>query len=223
MTGVRDFWRMARKRGAGRAWRHFHDVTLYDLRHGTDTDTWLPLDRYEHQPENIVHAVQYQPSWTSEVRRALDALRCEIGDLSGHDFVDLGSGKGKVCFIAAGYGFRSVHGVEFYRPLHDIAEANRRRLGLPVHFHHADAAEWDYPAGPLVIYGYNPFSEHLWRRVLDRLGGREYVVVYNNPVHASLFDGRRILFDNRLSKWENLRTVIFSSAASGPASEPSSM
>ncbi|HUF55804.1 MAG TPA: hypothetical protein VMM55_04510 [Thermohalobaculum sp.] len=63
MTGIDDFFRMAKARGVGRVLRHLRDVTLYDLCHGTDSDTWPPLSAYTERPENFAETVQYQPSW----------------------------------------------------------------------------------------------------------------------------------------------------------------
>ena len=205
MTGIADFFRMARARGVGRVLRQLRDVTLYDLRHGTDTDTWLPLSAYAERPENFAEAVQYQPSWTREVVRAIERAGQHV-DLSTAAFVDLGSGQGKVCFIAERFPFREVHGVEFYWPLHEIAVENARKLGSRAVFHCADAATWEPPPGPVVAHGYNPFSAAIWQQALDRLSG---IVIYTNPVHEEVFRGREILEARLSSAWENERTVIF--------------
>ena len=99
--------------------RHLRDVTLFNLRHGTDTDKWLPLEAYAERPESFAEAVQYQPSWTREVMRAIGTTATHV-DLASAAFVDFGRGKCKVRFIAERFPFREVHGVEFYRPLRDI-------------------------------------------------------------------------------------------------------
>lgn len=90
-------------------------------------------------------------------------------------FVDYGSGKGRALLLAAQYPFRRVVGVEFAPPLHEVAVANidasrssTRRCGL-VESVCVDAAEFEPPDGPLVLFFYNPFELTVWKRVLDGL------------------------------------------------------
>ena len=59
----------------------------------------------------------------ARVRNGRAALRdAPVRDVSGYTFVDLGSGKGRMLFVAAERPFRRVIGVEFSRSLHAEAE-----------------------------------------------------------------------------------------------------
>jgi SAM-dependent methyltransferase len=213
MTGLADYWRMFRTRGPGRVWHHFFDVTLFDLRHGTDTDTWLPIRAYADAPQNIRSAVRYQPSFTSEIRAMLDFVAKRLGpDIRHYDFFDLGSGKGKVCFLARDYGFAGNHGIEFYAPLCKIAQDNADRIGgrKPV-FHCVDVTEYAFRSDCLVFFAYNPFGRDIWEKLLRNLAGKKFVVIYNNPVHADLSADYFVWLSKTDSKWENKRNLVFAS------------
>ncbi len=115
----------------------------------------------------------YVPARPWQVRRALAAA--PLADASEYTYVDLGSGKGRTLFIAAELPFREVIGVEFSRLLHERAAANigtfrsrDRRCG-PIRSVHANATDFAFPEGKLVIYLFNPFGAATMRRVLDNL------------------------------------------------------
>jgi hypothetical protein len=55
----------------------------------------------------------------------------------------------------------------------------------------ADAATFTFPRGDLVVYLYNPFTEHVLIPMLDRLAGdkrRDVVLVYHTPVARAAID-----------------------------------
>lgn len=88
-------------------------------------------------------------------------------------FVDMGSGKGRTLIAAAERGYRKVVGVEFAADMHDVAMANLARRGGRtgnVELVLGDAGELPVPAGPLVVYFNNPFTEPVMSRVLENLG-----------------------------------------------------
>ena len=90
-------------------------------------------------------------------------------------FVDLGSGKGRVLLMAAPYGFKRIMGVEFMPEWHRIAEENIRKFAAQygiasrIESFCMDAREFDFPAGPLVVYLFNPFPEPVLAVVLEKL------------------------------------------------------
>jgi hypothetical protein len=62
-----------------------------------------------------------------------------------------------------------------------------------------DAADFDPPREPLVIYLYNPFGREVITKVLENLRAslseypRSCWIVYVNPVHHELFDESEFL------------------------------
>ncbi|UDL93687.1 class I SAM-dependent methyltransferase [Lichenihabitans sp. PAMC28606] len=113
-------------------------------------------------------------------------------DFRRFTFVDLGSGKGRAVMLAAALPFKAIVGVEFTKELHAIATANVGKLPEPdrnrISLLHGDAAAYDFPAGPLIVFFYNPFGRAIMRQVADRLAcarrdsPRDILVVYLNPI-----------------------------------------
>lgn len=120
-----------------------------------------------------VDSEAYQPARPAHIREALRSL-C-LQDASSYTYVDLGSGKGRTLFIAAEQPFREIIGVELTPVLHAEACRNektfrQRRNGChrirPVH---GNAMHLEFPAGPLVLYMFNPFGVVTVREVLRNL------------------------------------------------------
>jgi SAM-dependent methyltransferase len=191
-----NYWRMFRSRGIRLPITYFFEAQLFDLIHGTDTHNWIPKEIYDDRPENFEHGGLYMCSWTKEIRSAFNILRHMLGpEFEEYCFVDLGCGKGKVVLCWAielrkrGLKQRLL-GVEYYKPLIDVATWNQRVLGFTgdISFKHGDATEIDYSriGQKIIIFLYNPFNEVIFENVLSRLDQVRPVIVYSNPVHADL-------------------------------------
>jgi predicted RNA methylase len=141
----------------------------------------------------------YAPVRVTNAHAALRDLPC--GDLSEYTFIDMGSGKGRMLFVAAEYPFRRVMGVEFSDELHAQALANigtykhgRQQCG-DIESVHADAAVFEFPDEELVIYMFNPFGPEVMRAMLANLerslekSPRHVVVVMLWPERADVVAG----------------------------------
>ena len=90
-------------------------------------------------------------------------------------FIDLGSGKGRAVLLASLYPFRRVVGVEFSPELTEIARRNVNRFSHPaqrcrdIELRCEDAAAYEFPAEPALVYIYNSFEGPLMQRVLANL------------------------------------------------------
>lgn len=133
------------------------------------------------------------------------SLRCLDIDPRQFDFIDIGSGKGKVLLLASGYPFKAVIGVERFEDLHGIAVENLERFPRELRRCDsvasvcADARHWELPAEPTVFYFFNPFAEPLLREVLANIEGsleahpRTIYIVFYAPIlrRGSPWDRRR--------------------------------
>jgi 16S rRNA G966 N2-methylase RsmD len=88
-------------------------------------------------------------------------------------FVDLGAGMGRAVLLASEIKFKSVVGVELHPTLARIA---RKNVGLwraagreraPIRIIEGDAVEFALPAGPIVMFLFNPFGAAVLRRLLN--------------------------------------------------------
>ncbi len=115
----------------------------------------------------------YLPARAANAREVLDAL--PIRDSREYTFIDMGSGKGRSLFVAAERPFHKIIGVEYSGELHQQAEANIRTFRRPhsgcanIESVHANAAEYSFPPGKLVIYVFNPFGPEVMSRMLGNL------------------------------------------------------
>jgi SAM-dependent methyltransferase len=143
----------------------------------------------------------YAPVRVANAHAALRDLPIE--DYSQYTFVDVGSGKGRMLFVAAEYPFRKVIGVEFATDLHELALKNIGRYRYAgqrcreIASVHADAAEFAFPDGNLVVYLFNPFGPEVMGRMLANLERsierqpRHVLVVMLWPENAEMVAGMR--------------------------------
>jgi predicted RNA methylase len=89
-------------------------------------------------------------------------------------FVDMGAGMGRAVLLASELKFKSVVGVELHSTLAGIARRNVKiwraagREHSPIQIVERDAVEFALPAGPVVVFLFNPFGASVLRRLLKR-------------------------------------------------------
>jgi SAM-dependent methyltransferase len=128
--------------------------------------------------------------------------------LQDFTFIDLGSGKGRVLLMAADYPFQRIVGVEFMPDLCRAAEKNiaayssDRQQCRDIETVCMDARDFQLPAGPLVVYLFNPFSESTFAHVLENL--RHSIEYVPCPVYIAY---RFTEFDKLLAQADWLEKV----------------
>jgi SAM-dependent methyltransferase len=183
------------------AWRRFWQRmpdeharnVAFDTRYGISTASELPLVEAGIPAERAVEGNGvYRPLWETEFHAALRRFRLSFEHFT---FVDLGSGKGKVLFLAADYPFARIVGVEYSPELHAVAQENLRRYGSDrqrcrtLETVLADAVTYPLPAGPLICFIFNSFDPPTMRRVmrnLDREAARR------EPLYVAYVNVRRV-------------------------------
>jgi hypothetical protein len=145
----------------------------FDLAHGVDTAGLLDVRGVEVVGDNREHGFHYLGTDSSIFQDAIGSLPI---DHERYVFIDYGSGKGKALLLAAEWPFKAVIGVEFAPELHRVAEANLLngrnfdRRCRDVRSLCMDAAEFEIPRDPAVLYFFNPFSERVLSRIVERVG-----------------------------------------------------
>ncbi|MBO3736592.1 methyltransferase domain-containing protein [Actinoplanes flavus] len=165
-------------------------------------------------------SVAYSPTPVHQFRKILRSL--PIPTPSAFTFVDLGCGKGRTLLLAAEYGFGRVVGVEFDPTLAETARQNATGCGLvtrstagAVEVVCGDAARYEFPPEPTVVFLFNPFGEDTLRAVVDQieqtlaLWPRPFVVAYFNPMHQEVLEGSTTL----RATMRNSRWCIYTSMA----------
>jgi SAM-dependent methyltransferase len=165
--------------------------TEFDAKYGTDTagiQEIFDLTIVGHNRKHGESHIATDPKDFADVMQSLSI------DPSAYTFVDLGCGKGRVLILAAEYTFKKIVGVEFVRELFDSARTNITKLQLKnVELIFGDAATFEFPKGPVMLYLCNPFGSQIVREVAEnaRLSWirdkRPLTVIYVNPLHAASF------------------------------------
>jgi len=166
----------------------------YDFDHGMDT-TWATVSLRTRIRE-LLAGGQYQPSEPELFHQILRALPVKP---DGFTFIDLGSGKGRALLMASDYAFQSIIGLELLDELDAIAKQNIARYHcdqqkcFALESHAGDARDFAFPPEPTVVYLFNPFPDHVLRRVLANLqeslkaSPRPVFVIYHNLAHERVF------------------------------------
>jgi len=182
-------WQLLRSRFSRRRDRAMPDPL--DLEWGTDTAQVVEQGELEVDSPNHAFAVRYQATPPEAFQAMMAALDIRFED---YTFVDIGSGKGRALLLAADYPFRAIAGVEFSPLLHRIAADNieKRRPAFracrDVASIRADAAVFQLPQTPLVLYFYHPFDRPVMEKVAENIRAslagcpRSVYIVYFNPV-----------------------------------------
>jgi SAM-dependent methyltransferase len=136
-----------------------------------------------------------------------------VTPISATTFVDLGAGMGRAVLLASAFPFKAVYGVELHETLVRIARKNVRawqasgRGKSPIWIAHGDAVEFAMPAGPALVFLFNPFGAPVLRRLLKKWRSErmtqplDLIYVNNEQEHVLQSDpGCRRLFAGKVPR-----------------------
>jgi SAM-dependent methyltransferase len=149
----------------------------FDKKYGTDTAAGVEQDDLQISNEVAKkNAVYYVAAPVKLERYIIGGLPV---DYSQYDFVDIGSGKGRVLMIASDFAFRSIAGVEISQKLCELARKNlaiyraHRRSAKPAShesgIHCLDARDFVIRNENTVFHFYHPFGEDILRTILSNI------------------------------------------------------
>ncbi len=166
----------------------------FDHLHGTDTGGSEPLWKFQISSPNRRFGTRYQPTTERELIEAINFLDESPADFT---FIDLGCGKGRTLLIAAKLGFRHVIGVEFAHELVRTARMNLATVGnTRAVVEDTDVVDFVFPNSDIVVYLYNPFSQEIMRKVIERLRecrANRLFLIYKNPKFPEIIDSSGFL------------------------------
>jgi SAM-dependent methyltransferase len=171
----------------------------FDRLFGVDTAGTIPLSELDVGHAHWEYGFAYEPTDPKFFKVIIGELPIKFEEFI---FVDVGSGKGRVLLLAMEFPFRKILGVEIAERLHRIAEQNIRdyQNAVPtvkcadVQTICADAATYQIPHDPCVLYLFNPFQEEIMSTVLTNIqrslqeAPRDIYIVYRTPLFSSLLD-----------------------------------
>ena len=167
----------------------------FDKAHGLDTSEVVDVEELGLGEALSNHAVEYNPTQAHEFATAMKRLNI---DHQSYQFIDYGSGKGKVLLLAAEYPFMGIQGIEASEAMHSIACTNIAKFPLDrlkcpnIQSICIDAAKFIPAPQPTVAYMFNPFSDVVLRKALSNLHNalsttdEPSYLIYRNPKHHSV-------------------------------------
>jgi len=170
---------------------------IFDWQHGVRTCGEARLADLTLVGSNADHGVFYHPTHPKFLFEVFSSLEIEY---PSYTFVDLGSGKGRALLVASEFPFNEIIGVEFAAELNEIACRNIRHYRSKtqkcknIRSLNLDAAEFEIPLTPIVLYLFNPFRPAVLSLVLQRLQyslnshPRDVTLIYAGPFHADLIE-----------------------------------
>jgi SAM-dependent methyltransferase len=145
----------------------------FDTTRSVQTSGDAPAPTQSQVVGELSDSLTYAPVRVKNAHQALRDL--PIDNFADYTFLDMGSGKGRMLFVAAEYPFKKVRGVEFSRDLHEMAGINipryrhRRQRCTDIQSIQANAAEFAFPNENLVLYIFNPFGPEVMSQMLTNL------------------------------------------------------
>jgi 16S rRNA G966 N2-methylase RsmD len=143
----------------------------FDQTYGVDTSGIVLLRELSVVGKHWTAGIDYQGIAPALFGEIIGHLKSRY---EGYRFVDLGSGKGRALLLAAAHPFREIVGVEFSRELAAIAQRNIARYTGPricnnITVVNSDAAEYQLPASPLIVFMYDPFDQEVMTPVASNI------------------------------------------------------
>lgn len=176
---------------------------LLERRYGLETSSVVALSDLDLADDTRNN---YIPSGWGTMRRISQMRTITSRDV----FVDFGSGKGRMVFLAARHPFRRVVGVELSTELHNVASRNiaRNRARLrcrDIQLVNGDVLQFRIPDDMTFAYFFNPFTGDVFRSVTERI----HESLRRNPRRISLFYTRPVMHEYLASQsWLDVRLHI---------------
>ena len=184
-----NYYRMIKKRGFKLAIYYFLNVHLYDLVNSTDTERWLPKNKFPSRYKNK-GGVLYMPAWTSVINLSFNFCKNYLGqDFKNYQFVDIGCGKGKVLMVWEKNCKKKkikmkISGIDYYKPLVLIANKNLKKFSK-IKIVTQDVISYNFNNKKTIFFLYNPFNLNVFKKIVSKLKSQKYIIIYNNPVHLN--------------------------------------
>jgi hypothetical protein len=182
-------------------WYYLFRSNYFAFRYGLDFIEINDMGIDEVNSQSKEHGNEYRNGSFYYCKLMLDLINV---DKYKYNFIDIGSGKGKICFeVARKYKFSKIIGVEYERCLVDVANQNKKLLKDDgSNFVCEDASSYILPNGNNVIFIFNSFDEFVLKRFLDinmeNMCKYKNIILYASNIHRDVFliNGAKVLYED---------------------------
>jgi SAM-dependent methyltransferase len=217
---VRELRAARRLRGGG-------NLSAFDSEHGVDTegemDGWTYLSDLKISSSNWIDGTDYAAIEPERFHRLLGSLNIPFEETA---FIDFGSGKGRALLLASEFSFRQIIGLEFAPELHAIAIENLGRYRSHaqkcenIASVNVDFLDFALPAGPLLLYFFDPCHLRVFKRVIERIGQslardpRPLTLAYVAPRRETEEFLATVSFLREVSRSDELNFIVYGAVRS---------
>jgi SAM-dependent methyltransferase len=125
-----------------------------------------------------------------------------IPDFNCYNFIDIGSGKGRICIYASYYPFKKIIGVEYSDFLFNISKNNLALTNFKnCEFLCENAVNYLIPHGNTIIFLFNPFNatilNEFLKKNLNHFKTNNSIIIYTNDIYFKTIEN--LGFDRRIS------------------------
>jgi SAM-dependent methyltransferase len=194
------FFSSIRKRGVWRTTKIAIYELYYEAKFGIKTGYVITTRELDGDAEALRHATDYFPSSYLILHEVFAHNLVNSRDAV---LVDYGCGLGRTLLFASTLPFKTIIGVELSPMLCAVATKNLEQYYARQHktqpewrVINIDARRFDIPNDANIFYFFNPFDAVVLADAIDaiiesvRRAPRKCLVVYANPIHASLMFSR---------------------------------
>jgi SAM-dependent methyltransferase len=178
-----SYFKIFKNRGIKSLYDEIKDNLFFDLINGTFTQI-----REGKSTKNYKH---YSPAYTSLINESIKSLDINYSD---YNFIDLGSGKGKVTLIASKFRFKKIIGVEIIKNLVQQAKENQKiyfkkiwnkKYKCKIEYIYSDAEKYLINSNKNVYFMFDPFPDEKLKKILIKInkknGNKNYIIAFNPP------------------------------------------
>ncbi len=179
----KSYFKILKNRGIISLFDEIKDNLIFDLINGTSTQI-----REGKSSKNYKH---YSPAYSSLVVEAIKSLNI---DYKKYNFIDLGSGKGKVTLIASKFRFKKILGIEIIKNLVQQAKKNEKiyfakkwneKYKCKIYFICSDAEKYTFNSKKNVYFMFDPFPDQKLKKILKKIINQKYsnnyIIAFNPP------------------------------------------
>ena len=144
----------------------------FDQEHNIETSQHVHPSDLRVNSGNWLDGLSYQPTPVKLIRETIAALPINAAEFT---FIDFGSGKGRVLFVASEFPFARIIGVEYAVELHEAVRRNlqsyrgeTQKCGR-IEAVCQDMTTFHFPEGPLGLFFFNPAIETVMRTMAAKI------------------------------------------------------
>lgn len=167
-------------------------ATIRIIKYETEAEKKYNIQTAGVKPSQSKDFFHYQGAnyWVLEL-----LLKESIGLSSNNIFIDIGCGKGRVCFVAEKVGYKKVIGIDLDAELIQNAIDNGHKINSRVEFINCNALDYNFNNREAVYFLFNPFSESILKQVLIKIKENSHsktLIIYMNPTQEKVFTSLNI-------------------------------